>query len=425
MNFSQNIDELMKPFIASFGKCPKPKNSPETLKKYKEVLSVLYQVIYEAHHHVFQRACFKSQVVAIRPNEGTIKRPDIFNGRYFPQQIQDYISANEKYQLIFSCQNVGNREINIIFTIFSEEDKNNIEKYVSYANAMYMWLYICAKYATKNCSKTLDIYLYQTPFTKNLPENMTTILGPEHVNTAFTYACMPRGQMLIFRDEEWFKVFLHETFHSYGLDFTTHEETELKKHMYNLFPINSEFDMYEAYTETWARIMNCALCGFNTLANKKDKKAFIENTTFCIEMERMFAIYQCNKMLGFMGLQYQDIHLNGSNNINGNNLYRENTHVFAYYVMTAIFLNDYQGFLVWCQTHNTALLKFERTQPVFKAFADYIESIYTCDTLIQNMGYMRDLYKRIYKNKTNNNNNKYNKKKLINTSRMSLVHTLG
>ena len=153
MNFPHKIGPFMKPFISSFGKCPTPKLNKQDKNIYNEILISLYRDIYDAHNHVFNQACFKSNIVSIHAKDGTLKRPDIYNDRYFPAHIQKYIKENEQAQLIFSCKNVGNREINIIFSLFVETvAENNIEKYVAYANAMYMWLYICAKYATKNCS---------------------------------------------------------------------------------------------------------------------------------------------------------------------------------------------------------------------------------------------------------------------------------
>ena len=61
---------------------------------------------------------------------------------------------------------------------------------------------------------------------KSLPDTNTSTLGPDNVNTAFTLACSPNSEMVIFRREEWKKVFIHETFHTYGLDFSSHDSNE-------------------------------------------------------------------------------------------------------------------------------------------------------------------------------------------------------
>ena len=416
MNFSEQSDEFINPFLNSFGKCDKKKFSKLENNTFQSILISLYNDIHEASQIVFKSGCFKHTVL----NKAAIKKPaDYTNSRYFPQIIQNYIKDNEQKQLVFSCGNVGNREINIHFTLFDEID---LEKYIQHVRLMYTWLSICAKYATKYCTNTLNIYVYPTPFNKNLPENTTTTLGPENVNTAFTQACAPIGQLIIFREEEWFKVFIHETFHTYGLDFSQSNISALKKELISLFPIESDFDIYEAYTETWARIINCALCGYNALGNKKDRKTFFINLDFCLELERMFALYQCVKVIGFMGLTYDDLHSTESHALR-KGLYRENTHVFSYYVLTAVFLNDYQGFILWCKEHNEVLLRFNPTPTNFMAFTEYIKSVYNCIPLQNGIKYMSQLIKQ-HNSISKSKGKSKRSKSLGDTTRMSIIHTI-
>ena len=423
MDFASNLDSLMKPFIKAFGKCEKSVLSKSDHKSFETLLISLYKDIYTSNDLVLNAGCFKSNVINVQADFKSVKRPDDYSkSRFFPAVIQKYIKENELYQLGFSCGNVGGREINIHFTLFSEDELSRLASYVKHVRLMYVWLNICAKYANTECSNKLDIFIYPTPFTKNLPGSTSTVLGPEHVNTAYTFACAPQGQMIIFREEEWFKVFIHETFHAYGLDFARSDMSEFKLKIKSLFPINSDFDLYEAYTETWARIINCAFCSFNSLeAGKKsgqNNKAFIENFNFCIGIERLFSLYQCTKVLSFMGLHYNDIHDKKSNYLR-DKLYKENTHVFAYYIMTAIFLNDYEGFLLWCKNNNKVLLKFDLTPENFAAFTEYIESVYNCISLLDGIDYMGKMNHQVNRNKGNNKN-----EMLTKTTRMSIIHTI-
>ena len=413
MNFSSKIDTLMKPFLKSFGKCDNKKLSKGDNNSVEKALISLYHEIYTANEIIFKDNCLKHRL-ASASIEDKKKQPSLNNSRYFPSYIQKYIKDNEIDQLIFSCGNVGGREINIRFSIFSKNDLNNINSYIQHVKMMYIWLSMCAKHANKSCATSLDIYIYLTPFTKVLPSTPSGVIGPDHVNTAFTSACAVNGQMIIFREEEWFKVFIHETFHSYGLDFSRSEFESLKKTLYSIFPINSDFDVYEAYTETWGRIINCVFCSFNSLSNKNDKHTFLSNLKFCLEMERMFSIYQCTKILDFMGLKYKELYEKTSQNTySRNNLYKENTHVFAYYIMTSVFLNDYKGFILWCNNNNSSLLQFNSNQNNFKAFSDYIESIHDCISLLNNISHINDFSKQV----------KYNKE-LTKTTRMSIIHTI-
>ena len=50
------------------------------------------------------------------------------------------------------------------------------------------------------------MFFYLTPFRKWLPKEATVILGPPHVNSAFSSVCAPNSEIVMFRREEWLKV---------------------------------------------------------------------------------------------------------------------------------------------------------------------------------------------------------------------------
>ena len=406
MDFSPHMDNLLKPFIKSLGKCKKREKSKKDLKIYESVLISLYNDIYLENTTIFNKGCLQSKVInlSIESDKKNANSP-YMNVRYFPEHIKKYIKDNEAYQLIFTCKNIGGREIVIHFTLFSKDDLENLEKYVNYVKMMYIWLSICTKYDDNNCTRILNIFIYLTPFTKKLPLTSSGIIGPDHVNTAYTTACTKNGEMVIFREEEWFKVFVHETFHAYGLDFSTNSFNNIKEKLREIFPINSDFDIYETYTETWARIINCAFCSFNSLKNKKDKESFIMNINFCLDIERLFSIYQCVKILGFMGIEYKKLYNNKTHQERETNriLYKENTHVFSYYILTSVFLNDYIGFMNWCKNNNNSLLKFDSTSKKFESFLKYILSTYNCMHLLKGITYMNKLTQSMHDSKKVNN----------------------
>tara|TARA_R110001599_G_scaffold208732_1_gene405940 strand:+ start:1032 stop:1709 length:678 start_codon:yes stop_codon:yes gene_type:complete len=187
--------------------------------------------------------------------------------------------------------------------------------------------------------------------------------------------------MVIFRSEEWKKVFIHETFHSYGLDFSSHDSRVVTDTVRKIFPIDSEYNIEEAYAETWARIINSAFCSYNSLTDNKDSKTFLLYMDFSLRMERLFSLYQCNKILQFMGLTYEDLHSSEEKSAYlRKNFYRENTNVFAYYVLTAVFMNDYLGFLQWCEDNNTAFMQFNGTRKNMESFSKFIEDDYDSET---------------------------------------------
>lgn len=403
----------------------------EKTKAYHKVLNILYNDIYQAYKIVRQKACFKSHLHAITKAMPAPK-PDLFNNtRFFPAAIKQFINTHEKYQLIYTC-NINGREITIYFTLFYEEDLLNLDKYTEYVKNMYIWLSICGTYTSQKCASTsLAIYIYHTPFSKKIPDTMMTTLGSEQVNTAFTLHCAPAGEIVVYRAEEWFKVFIHETFHSFGLDLGATIPKTLLSALRTLFPIKTDYSPAEAYAETWARIMNCAMCVFGSLPNKKEFALFIKNMDYCLQVERLFALYQCNKILKFMGLSYTDLFdLTDEKSYLRRNLYKEATHVFAYYILTAILLNDYEGFLEWCNMHNISLLEFTKNDFNYREIAVYIKDNYNNANLIADMELLNTAYVTLGLVTSGSlvNENIYGTVPtphlLVQTSRMSIIETL-
>ena len=251
--------------------------------------------------------------------------------------------------------------------------------------------------------------MYLTPLKKNLPKRVTNIIGVENVNTAVTLRCAPKGEIIIYRNEEWMKVFIHETFHSFGLDLNQQSVQILKSKIKNLFPIDSDFAVDEAYSETWARIMNTAFTSYDAMKKSNGtKEDFLLYMTFSLQTERLFALEQINKVLEFMGLSYEILW--GESDIDDylrKNLYREKTSVFAYYILCGIFMNNFYEFLFWCKKNNLKFLNFHETTNNIEKFGKFIEKNYRDKTLIEG------LKCQILKRKKDN--------LLTNTTRMSAI----
>ena len=73
------------------------------------------------------------------------------------------------------------------------------------------------------------------------------MISENHCNSAVTTSCTPHGEIILYRTEEFIKVFIHETFHTLGLDFSNMPLTSFNKKVRQIFPINSEFNLFEAY----------------------------------------------------------------------------------------------------------------------------------------------------------------------------------
>ena len=258
-----------------------------------------------------------------------------------------------------------------------------------------MWLSIALSYAKKKFGRTLKIYFYLTKIKKQLPDNNLQILSHNHCNSAVTTSCDVNGEILIFREEEWFKVLIHETFHSLCLDFSTmpsYIKSEFNKEIRSIMPVKSSYNLFESYSEFWACVWNCAFCSYHLGENTF--KTFVAYFDFCIQTEILFSIFQMNKVLKFMGLQYELLYDKEESNLSTarNYLYREKTNVFAYYIMKTVLLYHHVEFMEWCDIHNgLSLIQFRNTKLNLMDFAKFIKEKYNDSDMISVIKLIRDI----------------------------------
>lgn len=275
---------------------------------------------------------------------------------YIHEHFQNLIHKTSKNKYVCTLKSpFGNgRTINIFFTF---DDKQNKDKIRDYIERILVWLYIISKYTdNKQCSKILNVYIYLTDPKKKLPEKVHDVIDKINVNTGFTTSCSPESNIVIYRKEEWFKVFIHETIHNFGLDFSGMDNSNTKKFILNIFPISSKVKLYETYTDFWARTVNCMFCSFYNLVVTNDvmnKTRFIEDTYQFVNIERVFSYFQVEKILTFMKLDYKELYEdNFESQVKRFVLYKENTSVLAYYILCSVLFNKFNDFIEWCIQNN-------------------------------------------------------------------------
>jgi hypothetical protein len=333
-----------------------------------------------------------------------IPKPRNFNSKGFPEKIRRHIEETSVYQLEYRFSLLG-RNITVHFVLEEPNLDVSMDVFSEYIEKMIVWLTLIDKYASKRCSRNLTIYIYLTSLVKMLPSSTIDIIDENHANTAFTYTCLPVSEIVIFRKEEWFKVFLHETFHNFGLDFSGMNNDYCREKILSLFPVNSEVNLYEAYTEFWAETMNCLLSSFflneNNNKNKNDLNAFLSVSFQLLDLERTFSFFQMVKVLDFMGLLYQDLYTkSGQSQIKRTAFYKENTSILAYYVLTTVLMNNYEDFIVWCDRHHFSLFDFKKTISHQREFCDYIADHYKTKSFLERTRSMENQLKKVKKAKT-------------------------
>jgi len=300
------------------------------------------------------------------------------------------------------------RKITIHFIIEAPGIDSRIKKYNEYVDYILYWLYIVNKHASKRCSTELTFFIYHTSLTKLLPSSNIEILSEPNINTGFTRTCQPNAEIIVYRMEEWFKVLLHESMHNFGLDFSDMDNTNCRNKILSMFPVKSDVNLYEAYTEFWARIMNVVFCSYSNARQKHNMNQLLTNAEFFLNFERIFSFYQMVKVLNFMDLEY-DLLIKKKSPADSiqRTLYKENTNVLAYYIVTTILLNSYEDFLVWCKINNDTFLQFKKTDTNQRNFCRFIEQRYKSPELLFNIECTEDLLTDIKKRSTKNKRSKY------------------
>ena len=326
-------------------------------------------------------------------NVSQIPRPKTFATNAIPPQIKTHIDEHALNLLTYTFH-LFDRDINILFLIEDANVEHHITKYNKYVDNMLVWLYIVNKFSSKSCSTNLTIYLYHTSLVKMLPETNVIVLNENNVNTAFTKTCPTTSEIVVYRKEEWFKVFIHETFHNFGLDFSDMNIDTHHAKILSIFKVSSDVNLFEAYTEFWARLINTLFCSYHNMKNKNDLNEFLNNTEFFINFERIFAFFQMVKVLNFMDLQYNHLY-NENAYIIRQTMYKEETSVLSYYVITLILFNNYQDFLSWCNINNDFLLQFKKTTANLNAFCDFIEKKYKNKSMLDGISCTEKLLSKV------------------------------
>jgi hypothetical protein len=223
-----------------------------------------------------------------------------------------------------------------------------------------------------------------------LPNTNNIVLDEINVNTAFTRTCPVNSEIIVFRKEEWFKVFIHETMHNFGLDFSDLNTNSCTEKILSLFNVNSDVNLYEAYTEFWARTINVMFCSFVSSKSFQDFENTFEKL---MNVEIGYSCFQMIKVLKHMNLDYVSL----LSKTDSKNLYKERTSVLSYYIITFVLIYNYQDFLLWCETNNSEILNFKKTSKSMLDFCGFIEEKYRKQELLQ-------FIKMVETNELTNNN---------------------
>ena len=327
--------------------------------KSKQFLQIIY-------HHILKAD------TSWRKNSHLIKEMDIelIEGsqfvkgnayKYIPKEIQPIIETLPKWQKQYEIQANGRTyKIAMILPIREKISKHKASKFFNDSlYKIYLWLYVASQFASPDCSKQMDIHLYFTDHLKVLSKTKMQPLNEIHANTAMTTSCSPSTEIDLYRSEEWFKVFIHETFHNLGMDFSDMDCSESDRIILGLFPIKKmDVRLFESYCEMWAEIMNVVFLVFlSTHQSRRTRKRSKPNNVYIFQKietyltyEAMWSTFQCAKVLDHYKLSYSELtDLNCPKAKSARDLqYKENTYILSYYVIKSSLMTQVNDFLEWC-----------------------------------------------------------------------------
>jgi len=315
--------------------------------------------------------------------------------RYIPYKVYAYIREKSEYCIKFQS-NIHGRVISLYFITFPESHialcnkgrggvcASEIAVYQLYAYKVFMWLSIVTSMADKECSeKSLNVYFYMTPFKKQRPAG-NAILSAIHVNTGLTRNCETHGEIVVYRAEEWFKVFVHESMHNFNMDFIDMGLHEANEQLRRIFCIpHDDILLFETYTETWARIINTMFDVYfkkdqSSSSSSTARAHFIYTVREKLTSNAVFYAYQAVKVLEIMGLKYAHITIPSAENTEVcRKRYAEDTNVYAYYILGGILSVYTLPFISWCCQHNrggVGAFRFSQTTNHLKQFVEFIMS---------------------------------------------------
>lgn len=211
----------------------------------------------------------------IQPINSNIPK-SIFNNRFMSSLIYNYIVENESKFVKESAQINGDS-----ITIYTINKEKNID------NALRIYKEVSS--LTKPKREKMCCYLFLTDFPKHLDiekDNITT----SECNTATTTFYMQEDytEVVIWRREEWQKVFYHELIHAFSIDTILTVDEHLQRELSYKFP-HFNGTIQEAYTEVLATLLSNKYQDNNSLPSLKDENLFLG-----VQVNKLIYFIQCS-----------------------------------------------------------------------------------------------------------------------------------
>ena len=358
----------------------------------KSLFNLLYNNIFSAENSWLKsKNKYVQETTPIYFSSKT-KWSNIANYSSIDNEIRGLIESTSCFEKEYSIIiNERNYKIHLSHPSKNMRNKQKIDDYFEDClMKIFLWLHVVQIYSKKECSIKMDIYIWFSSHKKILNSDKS-VLNTLNVNSAFTTSCKENTEICLYRKEEWFKVFIHETFHNLGLDFSSSNNKQndvLIEKLFNVENNNDGFRIYESYCEVWAEILNCVFISFFQSENQQQCYTLFNNF---MKNQISFSIVQMVKILKYYNTDYNQF-IDKSKNIVK---FREKTYILSYYILKTVLLFDSNNFIQWCVNNNTNLFQFNQTSKNILNYGHLIKENYKKESFLN---YVENIDKFLKKN---------------------------
>jgi len=289
-----------------------------------------------------------------------IKKPDIINSyKLEKHSIKKYSKLND---LIYN-NNFISDDIKLLANLselyFEYYLTDNISIYLYYIErkpdiCLILKIVKLIRYLGSNNDHLTLIIFYGNQRKQLTQQNKITC---ENVNSG---SCIRGDSIMIWREEEFYKVLIHEMIHFVSLD-----KPDLD-YKYNFkFNIKGENSLNESYTEFLAITINSIVAS----------ELLHEDIDMILTYEFYFSLFQIAKICNFFGIEYiEDLF-----NMTKKTKFIQTTSVFSYYIIKFLLLCDWNNFL---QNENIDYNKIISNRNCYQLVNEQIKKIKKDDNFI-------------------------------------------
>lgn len=233
-----------------------------------------------------------------------------------------------------------------IHIYYQKKPKYYIEFLIFYIRWIEYILH-CIKPAQRN----VNVTVYLTKFKKMFPKSGMLTAFNVNSGVTFTYTSTIQKDVIVFREEEVFKVLMHEMIHAYNID-SIYINEEYDKPFQEYFGRSSKLRINESFTDTLACIYN--VLSFSLLLGKVKGESIYPLFSKYIERERLYILEKSKDVLLYEGYMFNN------NGLTKRGVQIENTHILSYYVLKAFNFYYLDHFLTFLKSQGFCLREDEK-----------------------------------------------------------------